>query len=200
MGSKMQSVNSVFDTDAALNLIREVFLRVEWLSAIRAKYRSAFRDTARQTVSVVRTIRLQVEMGESRVRVVFGVVSTSTVPVVLWIYFTNRFVKVIFTLKWNMVRYNSKLVLILPITGVPERPKDNEKDNDKDKQKKKTKEQGQATCQKPQTTRYDGYERVWPTTGPRRVANEDRAKVIKKHSTRHRRESVSTNKTASIIG
>lgn len=79
-------------------------------------------------VSVVGTATIQARMGDSRLRVVFGVVCSLGMPVLLKTSYINRFLKGIFQTKRKRVLYNSKPVPNLVIKDMPEKHKNKAQD------------------------------------------------------------------------
>lgn len=68
MASNMYPVSCAFETGAAPNLTREDLHEVEWLRGIQANNQPALKNMTNQKVSVVRTITLQVTMGDHTIR------------------------------------------------------------------------------------------------------------------------------------
>lgn len=74
-------------------------------------------------VSVFDTINVIVRIGDSSVRVVFGIVHTLAVPVLLGASLTDMFVKHSFPPERSIVPYTTQPLLILDIKDLPEEQK-----------------------------------------------------------------------------
>lgn len=103
----MHPVNSVFYKGAGLNPIREDFVQAEWPRARKVNSRRSLKNEIDYIVCIVGIIMVQVRMGYSRVKVVFGIVWDLAVPVVLRTLFTDRIAKNIFSREQRIVLYNS---------------------------------------------------------------------------------------------
>lgn len=91
-GKTMHTVNGVFDTCTGLSLVRERFLEAEWLNSLQANNRPSFKNATNQKVNIVRTVMLPVQIVESRVTLATNVVRSLPHPVLLSVFFIDRFV------------------------------------------------------------------------------------------------------------
>lgn len=93
---RMCPVNCLFNTGTGPNLLRENMNEAYWMSTIRVSKTLRLRSATSQKVEVVDIILFHVRMGESCVRVMFGIFRNLTVSVRLGTFFIEKFVKRIF--------------------------------------------------------------------------------------------------------
>lgn len=130
MTNKMQLVNTVFDTGAWKNFIREDFLVAVWFRAIQANNQSKLKNATNQNLSVVVTIMLHTRKSDSTVRLFFGVERNLAVPVLFGTLLINRFLKSVYCSERRMIRFNSMQVANLAPKCLPEEHKDMDKAKD----------------------------------------------------------------------
>lgn len=118
MADKMTLVNSVLDTDASPSFIHEEFLKAEWLKTIVTNHRPCLWYATGQKVNAVGTTTLHDKIGESRVRVFFGIVQSLAVRVPLGTSFFDKFVKGL-PPERNIVSYYFKPVSKLSTKDLP---------------------------------------------------------------------------------
>lgn len=124
----MPPISWNFETGAGPDFILDDFLEKEWLKDLQANSRPAFKNATNQNVTVFGTITVLVRIGDSGVRVVFGVVRELAVPLLSETSYIDIFVKGIFSREGMIVCCNSKLVVICAITNTPEEHNDKAKD------------------------------------------------------------------------
>lgn len=113
----MWPVNYVLDTAVRPNLILEELFESDEITYIRACDNPRLRSVTNEKVEIVGTIVLYVRIGESLVRVMFGIVRNLAVPALLGTSLIDKFNKGIIPTKPNIILFSSLPVLILLIHG-----------------------------------------------------------------------------------
>lgn len=83
---------------------------------IRTSHATALRSATSKSVRVLEIITLHVRMDDCRVRVDFGIIRNTSVPILLGTSVINRFVKRVFPAERKVAPYNFRQIPILKIT------------------------------------------------------------------------------------
>lgn len=115
--SRKRLMNCHFDTGAGSSLLLEELLETNWLPLIRPCYRPQLRRVTNPKVEIVGTIMLHFQIGDSRVRGMFGILSHWPVPTLLGTTFIAKCNNVIFLTHWRIFPFNSRPVAVLVVLG-----------------------------------------------------------------------------------
>lgn len=111
----MHPICYVFDTEPGPNVLPEDLSKPDWLSSIRLCHSPRLEHATNQKVKVVETIVLLVQIGESRICVLFGIVRKLVVPALLSMSFTNKVSNGISPGERKIVLFNSSPVPIIVV-------------------------------------------------------------------------------------
>lgn len=111
----MCPVNSVFDTGAGRNLLREDMVERDWLSSIPCSEKPRLRCVKNEKMEVVGTLMTHVRMAEAHVRVMIGIFKNMAVSVLFGTSLIDKFEKRIFLAERKIVPYSSQPIQILMV-------------------------------------------------------------------------------------
>lgn len=94
--SSMRPIKCVFYTGAGPSLVREDLVQPDWLPSIRLSDNPRLRSATNENVDVVGTVILHVQIGDIRVRVIFGIVRSFAAPALLRTSLMHKCIKGIF--------------------------------------------------------------------------------------------------------
>lgn len=109
----MRTINCVIYTGTRSNLLRKDLVKPDCLPMMRLSDNHRLKCATSQNVEVIGTIVLYVRTGDSRVRMMFGIVRDMAVSALFGTSAVDKCSKDVIPTDWNIVRFNSPPVPIL---------------------------------------------------------------------------------------